>query len=146
MVSVNELEQVLIVPCELDLLSDDGVEKGSKDLPDPREDPRRLVDDKGAERFRVVGFESLDQELNERPVHVLQPEVGQIEDETTLVRRRGEEQSSSLHTVDGKCAKSFECLLVGAMNLDVDVENGTGFFVGTVEVGFAGFHLEIETR
>ena len=144
MISFDELEQLLVLR-ESDLLSDDDVDKGRKDLPDAREHPRRIVDDKGTERFRIVSLEDLDQEIRQRPIHVPQSKAGQIEDKTTLVQRRGKEQSTGLHIVDDECTKHFERLLVWAMHSEVGVEHRASFFVGTMEVGFARFHLEIET-
>lgn len=90
------------------LLTHDRVEEWREDFPDTPEDPRGVMDNDETEGFRVVGckinqpvspiwyskantFESLGQEKNETPVHVLQTKAGQVENQRALVEWRRQE-------------------------------------------------------
>lgn len=144
LLGVDDLLELLVVLREHNLGRDDRVQEGLNGHPDGREHPGRLVDRKNAERLGIVRFECFNEELDKRPVHVLQAEIGEIEHETGLVRWRREEEAAGLHAEDGEVAQGLEGLLFGVVDLDVDVEDWSAFGIGTVEVGLARLHLKVE--
>lgn len=86
-------------------------------------------------------LERLGEEKNKAPVHVLQSEAGQIEDQSALIERRCKEQASSLERIHGKLLECCSGLSTGIMEFDVDVECRSVLFVRAVEVSLSGPHL-----